>query len=668
MSVPHSPRPSPKRALSSPDASSHAHAKSSPRLTRSKLSQEPSTRDASATGPEINLEGPEREQSTAPGLQSITTTPPSPAAEEEQSFKGLGFDMGKTTTSQAGTLAQPAASAVEQQRRLELLPTELHLALAKLSSQHLNSDYNRMKVAIHQPPPVIASHSPSSAPLSTPLNRSHSSPPLGSQVDVAEPPKQVGPIPVQRTQASENLQTDPSRARPQAQPRSISFAAGWPNLIRPIVDLAAAAASAASSALGSPVSSRPSTPFERPRATTRDRSTPDRTGLTPMLGGLSCESGSMTPLEQPLAVPAARAQPAAEILRSALENTLARSDPPAAAINTPVLQTGPRVAAVTQVHEPFIPGMRIINGIPVRTSISHPINISHLVPPNTLAYFSESVFAQHAHSFAPSAMRPVPSHMDDSDLSSSAFRFERPAAGDLWDIVSQPYPELPSLYMPQQQQQQQHAPNRIGNFMLSSCPGKKVRLDGTALRGSNRNAICRDLRTDLCRAREQGVRLVICCLDDQELAFLGSPIDEYVSVVDELEMQLVRIPMVEGFAPTSPQSLDQELEKVIETCTLRGFDVLAHCRGGIGRAGLVACCWLVKMGIVGGDGHEIVQEHPMRVVERVIDVVRRRRSIKAIETPVQVSFLLAYVSYLQQQARGVASSRLGGEPRAHRSA
>ena len=56
-------------------------------------------------------------------------------------------------------------------------------------------------------------------------------------------------------------------------------------------------------------------------------------------------------------------------------------------------------------------------------------------------------------------------------------------------------------------------PPFIGNFMLSSCPGKKVRMNGEALKGG-RGAICRDVKLDLQRAKDEGVRMVVCCLDD----------------------------------------------------------------------------------------------------------------------------------------------------------
>ena len=124
--------------------------------------------------------------------------------------------------------------------------------------------------------------------------------------------------------------------------------------------------------------------------------------------------------------------------------------------------------------------------------------------------------------------------------------------------------------------------------------------------------------------------------------------------------------------------------RVIREYTLRGINVLAHCRGGVGRAGLVACCWMLLLGLCGWKDpavctcgqsslrngetwvtapHADVQAYThsqtlaipradvcpatLQLVERVIGVVRRRRSWKAVETYEQVRFLVAFVQHLQ---------------------
>ncbi|KAG1745369.1 uncharacterized protein EDB91DRAFT_1345701 [Suillus paluster] len=206
---------------------------------------------------------------------------------------------------------------------------------------------------------------------------------------------------------------------------------------------------------------------------------------------------------------------------------------------------------------------------------------------------------------------------------------------------------------------------KLGNLMLSSCPGKKVRLTGP-VRG--RSAVCRDLDADLRRIREAGARCVVCCLDDEELEFLGIRWSDYVGSAHRAGMDVLRqvirrlIPLPEGLAPLSPQSLDESLTRIIEGYTMRGASILVHCRGGLGRAGLVACCWALKVGLCGwinvdlspnsAEGTDGLENHVRRdtlqLVERAIAVVRRRRSVKAIETLEQVRFLTEYVDYLRE--------------------
>ncbi|SNX86706.1 uncharacterized protein MEPE_05415 [Melanopsichium pennsylvanicum] len=168
----------------------------------------------------------------------------------------------------------------------------------------------------------------------------------------------------------------------------------------------------------------------------------------------------------------------------------------------------------------------------------------------------------------------------------------------------------------------------IGNLLLSSCPGKKVRLSGP-VRG--RGAICRDLGLDLERIFSIGVRAVVCCLNDQELSYLGAPWDEYEREADRLGLDVYRLPMAEGFAPTNVREMDATMTSIVRDCTMKGINVLVHCRGGVGRAGLIACSWLLKMGFVGerskrglgrlnqqqqkcvGDG---IGDHSREIVER----------------------------------------------------
>jgi len=210
-----------------------------------------------------------------------------------------------------------------------------------------------------------------------------------------------------------------------------------------------------------------------------------------------------------------------------------------------------------------------------------------------------------------------------------------------------------------------------------------VRLAGPV---NGRVGVCRDLTRDLERMRILGVGSIVCCLDDVELAYLGVSWSDYARIADENGIDVLRLPLPEGLAPLDVASFDAQMTRLINSYTLKGINVLCHCRGGVGRAGLVACCWMLKMGLCGwlegepepasprgatpstdGSGSETDTEaddgQPLRadtvqMVERVISVVRRRRSVKAIESFEQVLFLVEFIEYLRSRGRNQDSESI----------
>lgn len=195
--------------------------------------------------------------------------------------------------------------------------------------------------------------------------------------------------------------------------------------------------------------------------------------------------------------------------------------------------------------------------------------------------------------------------------------------------------------------------------------------DGQARSG--RAAICRDLDLDLARIKNLGVGCIICCLDDEEMAFLGAPWVEYQASAVRLGLDVLRLPTPEGLAPLDAGVINQRLENVIEGYTLKGVNVLVHCRGGVGRvsflhtvlvfvtngtyvfsigkAGLIACCWMIKLGLCGWVAPAppppkgCVRKDALALVDSAIRIVRRRRSLKAIETYEQVRCVVVFMDF-----------------------
>ncbi|KAH9440553.1 hypothetical protein MJO28_016238 [Puccinia striiformis f. sp. tritici] len=371
----------------------------------------------------------------------------------------------------------------------------------------------------------------------------------------------------------------------------------------------------------------------------------------------------------------------------------------------------------------------------VKTSQTHPMNISPVIPPELTAGLM--FMLKTANHRAGSNKLPI----DLFDLTGP----ESEKAGKLfWEYHQQRTSNQPVVVVGGSQEGVKI--NKLGNLLLSSCPGKKVRMNETLAErqatGNHRSPICRDLRSDLSRAYGLGIRAIICCLDDEELSYLGSPWPDYLGIANEFDdLKVIRIPIAEGFAPQKGiPELNEILDTVINDYTSKGVDVLCHCRGGVGRAGLVACCWMLKIGLINkpsliSDHSSPISSHPdhhlssassqtvdsvthspsfmasnyqdqfnynnsnshsnfnsnsstthqipapppthnqlptnnnsntnndvfafrsdslslvpknsvLGQVEKVIEVIRRRRSAKAIETPQQVHFVLQYANWL----------------------
>ncbi|KAG0364558.1 protein-tyrosine phosphatase-like protein [Gamsiella multidivaricata] len=232
-----------------------------------------------------------------------------------------------------------------------------------------------------------------------------------------------------------------------------------------------------------------------------------------------------------------------------------------------------------------------------KDSISHPINVSWIIPPWIDALLQQDMSVPNNLYLIPYAQREAEA-MQKMEV-----------AEDAITRAKKIYPN----WRPR------------GNLGLSSCPGKKVRLDGPV---NGRAKIVRDLDLDFDRLQKLGFTRVVCCLFDEELELLGSPFPKYLEAANSHGLDVIRIPMIEGSTPYSFAEMDRILDKMDET-TRNGQNVLAHCRGGVGRAAVVACCWLLRL--------NYFKDH-----REVIEWVRAQRSPKAIETKEQAHFVAGY--------------------------
>ena len=154
-----------------------------------------------------------------------------------------------------------------------------------------------------------------------------------------------------------------------------------------------------------------------------------------------------------------------------------------------------------------------------------------------------------------------------------------------------------------------------GRIGITFCPGKHDPFAHTG-------AWERDLGSDLDAIAAWGARLVLTLLEPAELVALKVP-----SLGQEIQRRGIawlHLPIADYSVPTEAF----EHQWVTQGCAIRerlrhGDDVLVHCRGGLGRAGMIAARLLVELGVD---------------TEEAIRSVRRARR-GAIETPAQLALV-----------------------------
>ena len=125
-----------------------------------------------------------------------------------------------------------------------------------------------------------------------------------------------------------------------------------------------------------------------------------------------------------------------------------------------------------------------------------------------------------------------------------------------------------------------------GKIGMTFAPGKK---------GPGRDGNWdRHLDQDLKRLKEgYGASLLVCLLEPQELTLLH--IEDLFDRAREHEISTVRLPMPDGGVPADPRALEGVVQRIVSTAK-EARNVIVHCRGGLGRTGLVVACCLVSAG------------------------------------------------------------------------
>jgi ADP-ribosyl-[dinitrogen reductase] hydrolase len=160
-------------------------------------------------------------------------------------------------------------------------------------------------------------------------------------------------------------------------------------------------------------------------------------------------------------------------------------------------------------------------------------------------------------------------------------------------------------------------PVGAGLVGLTICPGKR----GRSVFGASWE---RDLDADVRVIREWGAAAVVTLIEDQEFEMLG--VQRLPKAVRDAGMEWHHLPIRDVQVPDARFEAGWASAGVLIGDRLRnGGRVLVHCRGGLGRTGIVAARLLV----------ECAGATP----QQALDAVREARP-GAVETPEQETWVL----------------------------
>lgn len=132
-------------------------------------------------------------------------------------------------------------------------------------------------------------------------------------------------------------------------------------------------------------------------------------------------------------------------------------------------------------------------------------------------------------------------------------------------------------------------PGLPGSFGMTFCPGKK----SDSIYGGNWD---RDLDKDLEAIRDWGASAVLTLLEDHEFALLGAP--DFPAAMKAQPFQWHYLNIRDSDVPDDRfESAWPAVREKLAAVLKSGGSVVVHCRGGLGRTGLVVARFLVEDGM-----------------------------------------------------------------------
>ena len=160
-----------------------------------------------------------------------------------------------------------------------------------------------------------------------------------------------------------------------------------------------------------------------------------------------------------------------------------------------------------------------------------------------------------------------------------------------------------------------------GRIGITLCPGKK-QDDGIS------GCHDRDLAADLDVVRDWGAAAVVSLITDDEINLLS--VGDLGEEVKARHMTWLHLPIRDGHPPGNTfESAWKRYGPYVRSLLRSRFDVLIHCKGGLGRAGTVAARLLVELGA----GPEDAIRKVRRARSGAIETTEQKRHVQGCRPP-----------------------------------
>lgn len=164
----------------------------------------------------------------------------------------------------------------------------------------------------------------------------------------------------------------------------------------------------------------------------------------------------------------------------------------------------------------------------------------------------------------------------------------------------------------------------LGRIGITFCPGKH---DTMAITGTWE----RDLATDLDAIATWGAKLVLTLVEPFELQALKVP--TLGRDIQHRGMDWRHLPIADFSVPDAHfEEQWQTQGRDIRALLRGGSDVLVHCKGGLGRAGMIAARLLVELGMPPDDAIRTVRTARRGAIETSAQLAVVRRTVAITET------------------------------------